>query len=181
MIRTCKQVYRESRGVFWQYNTLVIETRLLGTPNFVNTLYTSWEQLRSIELQFGLSKEDVENVRWILQPLEALSRRGKKLQEIQFTISGMGTMNKFGQAVRFDWTPINGTTTMADIYGFLNKASNPKTGCLAHLRRSLDLRLGMEHASANARKSWLETTPREQCEATLEKMHIVLGGDLFME
>ena len=70
---------------------------------------------------------------------------------------------------------------MAGIYSVLEKAGNEKTGCLSHLKRSLDLHLGMEHVSNTARKEWFAKNTPRACEDAFEGMHLALGGDLFMD
>lgn len=122
---------------------------------------------------------DIESVLWILQPLEALSRRGS-LQEVSFTICGMGTMSKFGNAL----IPVlsNKTLTkMTDVYEMLYAASDPRKGRIPHLKRSLDLKMGMELLSKKARKEWFRMYSVRLCEDALGQMHRILRGDVTMD
>lgn len=126
-----------------------------------------------------MSVADIESVVWILQPLESLSRRGS-LQEVSFTICGMGTMTKFGNAL----TPVLSNTTltkMTDVYDMLHAASDPREGRIPHLKRSLDLKLGWELLSKNARKEWFRLYPVRLCEEALGEIHRVLRGDVRMD
>lgn len=116
---------------------------------------------------------------WILQPLEALSRRGK-LQEVVFAIGGTGTMSNFGTAL----IPQFGNkilTKIEDVYELLRTASDPKHGRLPHLKRSLDLKMGMDVLSGKVRKEWFQRHPPRLCEEAFGEMHTILRGDVMMD
>ena len=92
----------------------------------------------------------------------------------------MGTMSNFGEALIPHLAEKN-VTKMTDLYDMLRAAGDRKEGRLTHLKRGLDLQMGMYHLSSKARKEWFRQYSVEMCEDAFEEMHTLLRGDVRMD
>jgi hypothetical protein len=67
------------------------------------------------------------------------------------------------------------------LFGILALAGNEETGHLRHLKRRLDIELGIRLSSNKARREWFSVHKPEDCEETLQELHQSLSGDLYMD
>jgi hypothetical protein len=69
----------------------------------------------------------------------------------------------------------------ASLFNILRLAGNEETGHLRHLRRRLNIQLGIRLSSNKARREWFSVHKPEDCEETLRELHQSLGGELYMD
>ncbi|KAN0089389.1 hypothetical protein V8E51_019649 [Hyaloscypha variabilis] len=194
LLQTCRQIYQESKDVLWKDNILCfLPRRSISDPKEdVVFLYNDSpfaRHARTVEIRFSPSDFDLAKVVTFVQPL-GVSDPGE-LREVRFKISGMGTMTMFGESVSMIWQramrrrryphlKFGGFNPMS-LFGILALAGNEENGHLRHLRRRLDIELGIRLSSNKARRSWFSVHKPEDCEETLQEFHRALGGDLYMD
>ncbi len=74
-----------------------------------------------------------------------------------------------------------GNFDQASLFHILRLAGNQETGYLRHVRRRLDIELGIRHSSNKARREWFGVHPPADCEETLTELHQGLRGPVSMD
>lgn len=194
LLQTCRQIHEESKDVLWSDNILCFPPRRsIFDPEedavFVRSDSYFSRHVRTVELRFTPSPFDLAKVATFLQPLGAWD--SGVLREVRFTISGMGTMTMFGELVSVIWQRAMrrrrypnmkpGGFDSASLFNILRLAGNEETGHLRHLRRRLNIQLGIRLSSNKARREWFSVHKPEDCEETLRELHQSLGGELYMD
>lgn len=194
LLQTCRQIYEESKEVLWNDNILCfLWRRSIWDPKEDAALVHSDSHLsrhvRTVELRFTPSPFDLAKVVTFLQPLGEWE--SGDLREVRFTISGMGTMTMFGELVSVIWRRALRRRTRPNVelpnfdsstlFHILGLAGNEEKGYLRHVRRRLNIELGIRLSSNKARRDWFEVHRPADCEETLKELHQCLGGELYMD
>ncbi|KAE9365334.1 hypothetical protein N431DRAFT_430843 [Stipitochalara longipes BDJ] len=194
LLQTCRQIYQESKDVLWKDNILCfLPRRSIFDPKedvaFVHSDCAFARYVRIVELRFTPSHFDLAKVITFIQPLGSWGTGS--LREVRFKISGMGTMTMFGESVSMIWQRAMrrrryphlkfGGFNPTSLFGIFALAGNEEHGHLRHLRRRLDIELGIRLSSPKARREWFSVHKPEDCEETLQELHRSLGGDLCMD
>jgi hypothetical protein len=194
LLQTCRQIYEESKEVLWNDNILCfLWRRSIWDPKEDAALVRSdchlSRHVRTVELRFTPSPFDLAKVVTFLQPLGEWE--SGVLREVRFTISGMGTMTMFGELVSVIWRRALRRRTRPNIelpnfdsstlFHILGLAGNEERGYLRHLRRRLNIELGIRLSSNKARRDWFEVHHPADCEETLKELNRCLGGELYMD
>ena len=187
LLQTCRQIYEEAKDVLWTDNILCFHlSKSIGGPEdgavFLRNNSHLSRNVRIIDLRFTPGPFDLANLDKFFQLL-AEWKLGV-LREVWFTISGMGIMSMFGEAV---WEQaLKGRTRpniglISTLFDTLGLAGNKERGYLRHIRRRLNIELGIRHSSSKARREWFGVHPPADCEETLMVLHQCFGGDLYMD
>jgi hypothetical protein len=189
LLQTCRQIYEEAKDGVWIDNILCLPlSKSIGGVKVEDAMFLHnysylSRNIRILELRFTPDSLDSVKVDRFLQQLGEW--KSVVLREIWFTISGMGTMSVFGEAVwRYNLIMrgrphhVGLISTLPDT---LSLAGNKATGYLRHMRRRLNIELGIRHTSNKARREWFKVHHPADCEETLKDLHQCLGGDVYID
>lgn len=189
LLQTCRQIYEEAKDVLWIDNILCLPvSKSIGGVEAEDAMFRHnnpylSRNIRILELQFAPLSFDSVKVDRIIQQLGEW--KSVALREVWFTISSMGTMSMFGVVVWRYILIMQGRTPHvglnATLPDTLSLAGNKETGHLRHLRRRLNIELGIRHISNKARREWFEVHHPADCEETLKDLHQCLGGDVYID
>ncbi len=174
LLQTCRRIDEEAKDVLWIDNILCLPlsksiwgAEVEDAMFLRNYPYLS-RNIRIVELRFTPHYFDSVKVDRFLQQLG--DWKSAVHREIWFTVSGMGKMSMFGAVVWRYGLIMRGRTPHVRLNSplpdTLSLAGNKETGYLRHMRRKLNIELGIRQTSNKARRECFEVHYPTDCEET---------------
>jgi hypothetical protein len=193
-LRTCKQIYEETKGMFWRHNTLVLMPGeyILGskTLDFNQIMHVRFD----VELRELWERSDLKRTEKTLRMFGVWARDGN-LRTISLNptpglmnILGVVDLRRFGEP---HILPHNGSLNanggkkvFKEYLAIFRKASGEK-GYLAELDRRVVINTGWQHFTPEGQVSAIRSgNPISDFQGlldTLKDLHDAFGGELWQD